>query len=164
MMTCGNTLYSALYREAHTARKMEKKEPKTYGAELFLTEEEETGKKRGKQSVFDDAKAAGKDSGAPQPKTETESRIVVKPDGTRVLIITVRCGQSVRMKTLKLCDKADMENEAKQDGASGQEAAMIGEKSLGKDSVGYPSMGENSVENSGGILSSGTLALAGETV
>ena len=83
-----------------------------YGDGLFGDDKEkEAGavKERGKQSLLDDAGEAGKRKGE-TPKTETESRIVVKPDGTKILVITVRCGQSVKVKSLKLCDGADMEN------------------------------------------------------
>lgn len=129
-MICGNALYSTLYHKVadNTARRTEKKSPKAYGAELFLEKEEEEGKKRGKQSVLDDAKTAGKDIGASQPKTETESRIVVKPDGSKVLVITVRCGQSVRVKSLKISEPTDMGDAGKQEGVSAQEEAVPGQE------------------------------------
>ncbi len=164
-MICGNALCSTLYREAagKTAYSAGKKDSKAYAAELFHTEEEENGKKRGKQSVIDDAKAAGKHPSAPQPKTETESRIVVKPDGTRVLIITVRCGQSVRMKSLKLSDKADMENEGKQEGVSGQEEGPSVKEGQGKGQEASSAQG-TSVGNTADAIVGEAFVLAGEAV
>lgn len=157
-MICGNALYSTLYREAanHTAGKKVEKDQAVFGAEFFLEKEEEIGKKRGKQSVLDDAKAAGKEPGAQKPKTETESRIVVKPDGTRVLVITVRCGQSVRVKSLKLSDPTDMENEGKQKSVSGQPEEA--KEKAGQEAV----VDESSVENLGNTVNGAVFALAGE--
>ncbi len=116
-MICNSTFYNDLYRQEMGRFLGEKsKKDVPYGAKLFALDEdgmEETTKKHGKQSLLDDAKAAGKDSAGTVPKTETESRIIVKPDGTKILLITTRCGQSVRVKSLKLSDPTDKENEGK---------------------------------------------------
>ena len=112
-MICSNEFYSALYRRMPGGFMQEtgKKESASNKAGLFpMIKEEETAGKRGKQSVLDDAKASGKERET-SPETKTESRIVVKPDGSKVLVITVRCGASVKVKSLKISDPADFNSE-----------------------------------------------------
>lgn len=100
--------------------------------------------RRGKQSILDDVRAARiaeqmKGDGESvsygaqaekEPDAETESQIVVKPDGTRMLIITERRGQSVKVKSFKLSDPTDTENEGQKEGTeskAGVEAVETGD-------------------------------------
>ncbi len=150
-MICNSIFYNDLYRQRMEKflGEKSKKESAPYGGNLFVLDKDgtkETAKKHGKQSLLDDAGAAGKDSAGTLPKTETESRIIVKPDGTKILLITTRCGQSVRVKSLKLSDPTDMENEGKNQRVAQEEleekmekvkngsAAMVsGEEGTGED-------------------------------
>lgn len=112
-MICSNEFYSAWNQRmpGGFTQEMGKKEPVSCKAELFaLDKEEETVGKRGKQSVLDDARAAGKEQET-SPETETQSQIIVKPDGSKVLVITVRCGASVKVKSLKISDPTDFPND-----------------------------------------------------
>ncbi|MDE7210694.1 MAG: hypothetical protein K2O03_04525 [Lachnospiraceae bacterium] len=112
-MICSNEFYSTWNQRMPGGFMQEtgKKEPASRKAELFaLAKEEETVGKRGKQSVLDDARAAGKEKET-SPETETQSQIIVKPDGSKVLVITVRCGASVKVKSLKISDPADSPND-----------------------------------------------------
>lgn len=149
-MICNSTFYSNLYRQGTEKFLGERsgKDSVAYGAKLFALDEdgtEETAKKHGKQSLLDDAKAAGRNSAKEVPKTETESRIIVKPDGTKILLITTRCGQNVRVKSLKLCDPTDMENEGKKQGVTqdGLEEADKGKNGNIETIQGEESVGED---------------------
>ncbi|MDE7325649.1 MAG: hypothetical protein K2N63_05120 [Lachnospiraceae bacterium] len=120
-MICGDIFYGSQFSKEGFSRGQVKglseAEAARSRARLFQEEEEEAAVKHGKQNLIDDARAAGGENGKAMPKTETESRIVVKPDGTKMLVITVRCGQSVRVKSLKISDPDDPVNkQTKQEG------------------------------------------------
>ena len=79
---------------------------------------------------------------------------MVKPDGTKILVITVRCGQSVKVKSLKLCDGADTENKGVNEGTLMEqqgEEQVVKEKMTG--SVQEENAGSSPVD--GGINSLG---------
>lgn len=48
-------------------------------------------------------------------KTVTETKILVKPDGTRVLVVTVRSEGMIRTRSLKLSGPTDMPNKETED-------------------------------------------------
>ncbi len=144
------------------ARGAQKKTSKAYGAELFGKEgegQEEKLGKYGKQSVLDDAQATGKGQGA-MPKTETESQIIVKPDGSRVLVITVRCGQSVKVKSLKLSDPTDMENEQGKEGVGGKTEGETVKTGDGREAT---VLADGSVQISAAYAANGGFLLTGGT-
>lgn len=50
------------------------------------------------------------DDGKTVPKAETETKILVKPDGSRVLVVTVRSEGRIRTMSLKISEPTDMPN------------------------------------------------------
>lgn len=74
----------------------------------------------------------------PEAKPETESKIIVKPDGTRVLVITVKTNAVVtKVFSMKISEPTEEPNESGQEGAS--EADQEGIDETGQETEGAES-------------------------
>lgn len=94
-----------------------------------VTEKENVSKSASLEDIYDKMKQGKKEI----DKAETDTDIIVRPDGSRVLVVTMSVGGMETTMSLEISKPTDMPNEIRQDGADGSQTPDIQELPEGMD-------------------------------